>query len=165
MPDLLYLKPGKGLQVRIPHTDRHLPAKGMTVESSIYWRRRLACGDVMQTTPEPPLANPAIAAARAQVDTMATAAREVLVVARQGGGVEAGTNALEQYLIKIAPLSDEAAKLAESMSDDDIEAVEAYAREQLEPLRVELESLASSASSEIEQLEAALARPAKGRKS
>lgn len=43
------IKPKDGVKVVIPDTSplRDLPAEGMVVESSTYWHRRLAEGDVV----------------------------------------------------------------------------------------------------------------------
>lgn len=40
------VKPKEGLKVVMPDTSRDLPKEGAVVESSTYWHRRLADGDV-----------------------------------------------------------------------------------------------------------------------
>ena len=46
-----FLKPAKGMLVRLENATRHLLAEGEVVTMSAYWRRRLRDGDVTVTKP------------------------------------------------------------------------------------------------------------------
>ena len=49
-----FLKPAKGLLVRLEDATRHLFAEGEQVTMSAYWRRRFRDGDVtLSTAPKP----------------------------------------------------------------------------------------------------------------
>lgn len=43
----MFVKPGPGLKVRIPHTHELLPDEGRDVPETQFWLRRVACGDVV----------------------------------------------------------------------------------------------------------------------
>jgi hypothetical protein len=47
------VKPAAGLKIRNPATGRHLPPEGLEVDDSVYWRRRLAEGDVVRVEVPP----------------------------------------------------------------------------------------------------------------
>ena len=49
-----FLKPGKGLLVRLEDCTRHLLAEGEHVVMSAYWRRRVRDGDVTEAQPPKP---------------------------------------------------------------------------------------------------------------
>ena len=49
--DTKFLKPGKGLLVRLEDATRHLFAEGEHVVMSTYWRRRVRDGDVTEAKP------------------------------------------------------------------------------------------------------------------
>jgi hypothetical protein len=49
MPTAVTIKPAPGLRVRTPDGSL-LPEAGATVELTIYWRRRLAAGDVIEVS-------------------------------------------------------------------------------------------------------------------
>jgi hypothetical protein len=51
------VKPKEGLKIVMPDLNRELPVEGAVVESSTYWHRRLAEGDVvlMEEIKEQPL--------------------------------------------------------------------------------------------------------------
>lgn len=46
MSNLIFVRPKAGLLVPDPATKDFLPEEGRSVESSIYWKRRIADGDV-----------------------------------------------------------------------------------------------------------------------
>ena len=46
-----FLKPVKGMLVRLENATRHLFAEGEEVVMSAYWRRRLRDGDVTEAKP------------------------------------------------------------------------------------------------------------------
>lgn len=43
----IFVRPRDGLVLRMPEGFGTLPAEGMEVEDSLYWRRRIADGDVL----------------------------------------------------------------------------------------------------------------------
>jgi len=47
-PQIIKLKPAKGMLVRDPETGRHLDSKGENKPRSSYWLRRLNDGDVVE---------------------------------------------------------------------------------------------------------------------
>ena len=49
-----FLKPARGLLVRLEDATRHLLAEGETVRMSSYWRRRIRDGDVAEAKPPKP---------------------------------------------------------------------------------------------------------------
>ena len=49
-----FLKPAKGMLVRLEDCTRHLFAEGESVTMSAYWRRRLRDGDVIEAKPPKP---------------------------------------------------------------------------------------------------------------
>lgn len=51
--DRIFIRPATGLVVRMPEGGT-LPAEGMEVEHSLFWRRRLADGDVVLAKPARP---------------------------------------------------------------------------------------------------------------
>lgn len=137
-----YLIPAPGRMVRIPYSNAHLPAGGGYVELTAYWRRRMSCGDVLQTS------SPALLAARAQVEAMAEAMRVELQAARQAGTREAAIEAMQRYAGKVqSEIVGPADELAKGMSESEIEAVEAYAAALIEPMRSELETMIEAAPS------------------
>lgn len=48
----MFVRPASGALVRDPHTKRALPQSGREVPESVYWLRRLRCGDVVLSTPD-----------------------------------------------------------------------------------------------------------------
>ena len=44
----MFVKPKAGLRVRDPETRDFLPTEGREVSQSLYWTRRVLCGDVVQ---------------------------------------------------------------------------------------------------------------------
>ena len=46
-----FLKPAKGLLVRIEDCTRHMFADGENIAMTAYWRRRLKDGDVIEAKP------------------------------------------------------------------------------------------------------------------
>ena len=49
-----FLKPARGLLVRLEDTSRHLFQEGENIIMSAYWRRRLRDGDVTEAKPPKP---------------------------------------------------------------------------------------------------------------
>ena len=47
---ILHVKPGKDLVIRDPATGRVIPAHGISVRATPFWRLRLTHGDVVATT-------------------------------------------------------------------------------------------------------------------
>jgi hypothetical protein len=47
---ILHVKPGKDLVIRDPATGRVIPAHGISVPATPFWRQRLSHGDVAATT-------------------------------------------------------------------------------------------------------------------
>lgn len=47
---ILHLKPAEGLVIRDPATGRPIPAHGVSVTDSPFWRRLARHGDVVETT-------------------------------------------------------------------------------------------------------------------
>jgi hypothetical protein len=43
----MLVKPARGLKIRDPKTNRHLPDEGKDVPENTYWMRRLEVGDVV----------------------------------------------------------------------------------------------------------------------
>lgn len=54
MAETLVVKPAPGRRVRDPRTKQPLPETGAEVPDSVYWRRRLADGDVVRIAPAAP---------------------------------------------------------------------------------------------------------------
>lgn len=48
----LNLRPADGFKVADPATGKPLPEKGAAVQDSVYWRRRLRTGVVIELSPE-----------------------------------------------------------------------------------------------------------------
>lgn len=158
-----YIIPLAGRQVRIPHTDGHLPAAGAYVDmSEPYWRSRQACGHVS------PIEPPAITAGKAKVDAMAVLLRKAVAEAKAGDAVAAA----EAFDAQASAIAAEAAELAEAMEPGESLAVEAYAVEQLTQLRAQLHTLATEAAAEHAaehaatppEAPASVPQPRKGRK-
>lgn len=59
----MHVKPAQGRQVPDPDRGGPLPPEGRVVESTQYWQRRLADGDVVEASPE---AQPAAAGKKAK---------------------------------------------------------------------------------------------------
>ena len=49
--DTKFLKPAKGLLVRLEDASRHLLESGESIIMSAYWRKRLRLGDVTEAKP------------------------------------------------------------------------------------------------------------------
>ncbi len=64
MTHKVFLQPRPGVKVRMPENSGHLPADGQEVALSLYWRRRIQDGDVVEA--RAPKMKPATAAADAQ---------------------------------------------------------------------------------------------------
>lgn len=47
----MFVKPAPGLLVPDPERGGDLPPEGATVPDSVYWRRRIADGDVLKSRP------------------------------------------------------------------------------------------------------------------
>jgi hypothetical protein len=55
MADRKVLKPAQpDLKVRLPEANRYLAQEGEEIELTMYWRRRIAEGDVLIVEPTPP---------------------------------------------------------------------------------------------------------------
>lgn len=53
-PTTVFVRPAPGLQIRDPETGNYLPDAGQIVPRTPFWMRRLADGDVIETTSTAP---------------------------------------------------------------------------------------------------------------
>ena len=64
----MFVKPAEGLAIRDPDLMDLLPPAGRQVPDSGYWMRRLADGDVVETTPAEPPSEPLASGAAAEAE-------------------------------------------------------------------------------------------------